>query len=238
MHNLLIVEDDISQNNSLLNTIKCAYPQWSIKSAVNYSTATELIDKSLSTGKFFSLFLLDIQLALETSDRGGFRLAEEIRKNPIYFKTPILFLTAISDEGFFALSEFHCYNYITKPYSNKDILHQIEQMLITGYLENCLEITDTNRILHKLFINDIFIIESQSHTLILQTSHGIIVSREYTLKEILSLLGSDFLQCHRRTLVNKSHIHSYDKTSNYLLVGNNTVSVGRSYKKNLEFFIT
>lgn len=238
MHNLLIVEDDISQNKLLVDTMKRAYPQWSVKSATDYPSAKKFIDESLSTGRSFSLFLLDVQLTVEKNDRGGFCLAEEIRKNAIYFKTPILFLTAISDEGIFALSNFHCYNYITKPYSDKDILHQLEQMLITGYLENSIEITDTNQILHKLLINEIYMVESKSHTLILHTSHGDLVTRNYTLKKMLSVLGSGFLQCHRRILVNKSHIHSYDKTTNYLLVGNSTVSVGRAYKKNLDFLIT
>lgn len=238
MHNLLIVEDDISQNKLLTDTIQHAYPQWSIISAADYPSAKDCIEKSLSTGSFFSLFLLDVQLTLEKNDRGGFCLAEEIRKHPIYFKTPILFLTAISDEGSFALSEFHCYNYITKPYSDKDILHQLEQMLITGYLENTLEITDTDRILHKLLISEILMVESKAHIMILHTFHGTIETREYSLKNILSLLSSDFLQCHKRMLVNKAHIHSYDKTSSYLLVGNLTVSVGRSYKKNMEYLVT
>lgn len=214
MHRILIVEDDITQLELLKTTINNKYPDWVVETAYNYTSGKKLLDDSLSHNNPFSLFLLDIQLSGEEGDRGGFFLAKEVRKHSVYFKVPILFLTAISDEGSFALSEFHCYNYITKPYTMGDILQQLEQMLLTGYLENTLELLDTNRILHRVYINDILSVESKSHTLTVYTgTNGSFVTRAYTLEKILSILGSNFIQCHQRTIINKTHIITYDKAS-------------------------
>lgn len=234
MHNVLIVEDDKIQLEILANTIRTHYPGWNIQVASNYSDAKALLECSLNTSDLFSLFLFDIQLSLEEGDRGGFFLAKEVRKHTDYFRTPILFLTAISDEGVFALSQFHCYNYITKPYTPQDILCQLEQMLITGYLENSLEIMDTNRIQHKIRANEIYLVESKAHTLTICTANGDFITRQFSLEKILDVLGNDFIQCHKRIIVNKGHITSYDKSSQYLRINDHSVPIGRTYLKNLE----
>ncbi len=235
MHKVLIVEDDLTQLELLRTTINQKYPDWIVKVAANYSSAKNLLDNSLFSNEPFSLFLFDIQLSMEEGDRGGFFLAKEARKHSAYFKVPILFLTAISDEGSFALSEFHCYNYITKPYTMIDILHQLEQMLITGYLENTLELLDTNRILHRVHISDILTIESKSHTLTIYTkNNGSFVTRAYTLQKILSILGNDFIQCHRRIIINKTHIITYDKASQLININNRLIPIGRTFIKEME----
>jgi len=77
--------------------------------------AINVLRLSIEKENYFSLFLLDIQLSHEEGDRGGFIFANEIRKIPSYYMTPLLFLTAVSDENYFALSHYHCYNYIAKP---------------------------------------------------------------------------------------------------------------------------
>ena len=234
MHNVLIVEDDSTQLELLRKTIADTYSTWTIQTASNYKDANMLLEQSFQNNRPFSLFLFDIQLSNEEGDRGGFFLAKEVRKQPMYYRVPMLFLTAVSDEGNFALSEFHCYNYITKPYTSEDILHQLEQMLITGYLESTLEIIDTKRISHRLHTNEIYTIESKSHTLIISTTNGSFTTRQYTLEKILKILDSNFIQCHRKIIINKTHITSYDKTSQYVQINHCSVPIGRSYLKNIQ----
>ena len=113
---ILIVEDDISQNNNLNKAINSHYPKWETESSYTYNDALDRITNSIQENPY-TLFLFDVQLSKEKGNRGGFLLAEKLRTFPLYYKTPILFLTAISDEGGFALSNYHCYNYIAKPYS-------------------------------------------------------------------------------------------------------------------------
>ena len=144
--NILIVEDDKAQNINLNNAINAQYPAWTIDSCYTYDEALEHIISSVNKNNIYTLFLFDVQLSKEKGNRGGFLLAEELRKLHPYYRTPVLFLTAVSDEGGFALSNYHCYNYISKPYTSQDILIQLEQMLITCYLESTLDICDSDRI--------------------------------------------------------------------------------------------
>lgn len=229
MQKILIVEDNEEQLKTLHNSIREKYPDWKIQIAENYQTAKELLVVSLQKSSYFTLFLFDIQLSAD-NDRDGFTLAKYVRSVLPYFKTPILFLTSITSECNFALSEFHCYNYITKPYTTKTILCQLEQMLFTGYLQNTMEFSDTNRIRHKLFRHDIFAVEAKSHTIILHTRTGSYTTRDFSLESILPVLGNSFFQCHRRYIVNRQYVQCYDKSSKFLLVEDFQIPVGRSYQ--------
>ena len=238
MHKVLILEDENTQRNILFETIRNSYSDWEIVQADSYDSAKELLETSLKEQSYFTLFLLDVQLSDNAGDRGGFFIAREIRKQTPYFMTPILFLTAVSDEGSFALSQFHCYNYISKPYSPKDILFQIEQMLLTGYMQNMIQIVDTARIRHKIFINDIYTIESsKGHTITLYTKHGDYTTREYSLESIQSKLGDNFIRCHRKNIINKQYLINYDKSSQYVQINDMKIAVGRTYMKNIEQLI-
>lgn len=233
MQKILIVEDNEEQLKTLHDSIREKYPDWKIQIAKNYKTAMELLAASLQESSYFTLFLFDIQLS-DDNDRDGFTLAKYVRTAPPYFKTPILFLTSITSECSFALSEFHCYNYITKPYTTEAILCQLEQMLFTGYLQSSIEVSDTSRIRHKLFRHDIFAVETKSHTVILHTRTGNCTTRDFSLESILPVLGDSFFQCHRRYLVNRHYIQFYDKSSKFLQVEDLQIPVGRSYQKIIE----
>ena len=138
MQHILIVEDNEIQLNMLVKTIMQEYPDWKVDFCKSYDAAMNYIKDSLSDMSMqYTLFLLDIQLTNYKTDRGGFLIAEEIRKIPLYFRTNILFLTGISDEGLYALSNFHCYNYITNNVKPEDICYvQSQRHLKTIYFKN------------------------------------------------------------------------------------------------------
>lgn len=238
---VLIVEDDIDQNNFLCETIQANYPEWTIIPAYTYVEASDYIsdidETATSNITPFTLFLFDVQLSKETGDRGGFVLAEELRKKRKYYRTPVLFLTAISDEGGFALSNYHCYNYISKPYSSKDILVQLEQMLITGYLENMLDILDSNRIHHNVSVQDITYIESKGHIITLHLEKESLQTRHYTLSSMLKLLGSGFIQIHKRYIINPKKVTHIDKSNACINIGSTVIPIGRTYKRSFDFVI-
>ena len=226
MQHVLIVEDDIQQNNLIRKTIQKQYKDWIIDSATSYDAALTLLQTSKSP---YTIFLLDIQLSLSKGDHGGFFLAKEIRKQSIYYTTPILFLTAISDEGYYALSEFHCYNYICKPYTPLDLLYQLEQMLITGYLQNLIRIKDTQQIHHKISVQDIAVIEAKSRSVVFYVNDAKIHSRDFTLATVTTILTENFVQAHRKYLINTNLIHNYDHRTRYARIGNYTIPVSRSF---------
>ncbi len=225
---ILIVEDNNIQRIVIYETLRNAYPDWVIVSVSGYDEAESEIKNSLS-GDPFSLFLLDVQLSINKSDRGGFVLANLIRKQAEYFQTPILFLTAVSDEALYALSNFHCYNYISKPYTPIDLLDQIEQMKITGYLKDYLVIRDSRRITHHVNPDDIYMLNTSSHVLHIHTLSGVIDTREYTLDSIMPGLPSCFKRCHKKYIVNSNFVKSLDVTRKVLSVNTETIPVSIAY---------
>lgn len=235
MHKILIVEDDISQQKMLVETIHSKYPTWETQVSSTYEDAVSCLRCSLETKEYFSLFLLDIQLSPNEGDRGGFIFANEIRKNPPYYMTPLLFLTAVSDENYFALSHYHCYNYIAKPYTKEAILFQIQQMLLTGYLKRTtLKLQDLDHVYHQIPIDSIEAIQSRGHILIFQLKKGTIQSREYTLNNILEKLGEPFVRCHKTTIINGDYASSLDKKTATIIVASKVFPVGRTYLSKLE----
>ena len=139
MQKILIVEDDPIQLEMLYETVHSRYPAWEIKKGSSLEAAQAFLQESVTANEYFTLFLLDIQLSKEPGDRNGFQLAQSIREISVYYKTPILFLTSVSEELSRALTQFHCYNFITKPYQKETVLEQLRQMLLTGYLQDVLD---------------------------------------------------------------------------------------------------
>lgn len=235
MQKLLIVEDDDVQRIALHESIQEFYPNWIVLSVKNYESAIKLLLQSIKESEYFSMFLLDIQLKRDIGDMSGFILAEKIRSDTNYYKTPILFLTSISEKTQFALENYHCYNYITKPYSTGDILHQIQQMLLTGYLENnCIAITDTKRIIHRIPQKEIMYIELKSHQVIFTTNRDEIISRGVSLNDLWNQLTKEFIQCHKKYIINLNSVISYTKSNAYINVNGTILPVSRTYKSTLE----
>lgn len=236
MNNILIVEDDKTQAQMLKDTINSKYPGWYITIANNFEDALSALNQPV----IYTLFLLDVQLNTETNNRQGFELANEIRKNSSYHRTPILFLTSITDEGMYALSTFHCYNYISKPYTQENILFQIEQLLATGYLTTFIEIMDTTRIFHKINVEEIYMVKSSNHLLTIHTTMSTYTTRQYTsLQKMQELLGQGFVQCHRRFLINTKFIDLFDRTAlclhvcgKFIPVSKNNLKLFKVYDKN------
>lgn len=228
---VMVLEDIDSQNQAICNLLKERYPTWNIVSATTLSQAEAELANSISSSSPFTLFLLDIQLTAFPWDRGGFTLATEIRKHKCYFQTPILFLTAISSEMSYALSNFHCYNYISKPYSYEELLKEIEQMRATGYLNNTIIVKDTQRILHQINTGEILWAESAFHALNICTANGTINTREFTLDSLLDILPSDFVRCHRKFIVNTSHIESTDRKNKIITIGSRDIPTTKAFCK-------
>lgn len=236
MQKILIVEDDKTQIKDLYTNIQLKYPNWIIFCACNYQEAKKLITQSVKEDNIFTLFLLDVQLDISNpNDVGGFELANDILSYPIYYQTNILFLTSITDKIQYALSNYHCYDYISKPYTTDEIIIVLNQMLMRGYLsKNSISITDTNQVQYQILFKEFYFAETKSHQIIIYTATGKIITRQATLASLQKELPNHFLQCHRKYLVNMNHVTNYDKTKRCLTIHNYTLSVGRTYKEAFE----
>lgn len=223
------------QYKGIYEIIHQAYPSWYIHTASNLEEAQLLLKQSVENQHYYSMFLLDIQLSDNTLDVGGFEFAKQIREQPIYYKTPILFLTSIYGRAGFALSNFHCYDYITKPYSASDLLFEIKQMLLTRFLAvHSVMITDVKRITHRIILSDITYIEAKSHLIIIHTTNDIVSSRKDSFASLQDSLTDSFIQCHRKYIINAKHLKTYDKKNQYIQVGSDTLPVSRGYQDDFE----
>ncbi len=234
MERVLIVEDDVTQYTALQQAIQNRYPEWDVRIATTFADANAALSTSLKEKTYFTLFLLDIQLTKATNNQDGLRFAGLVREQSIYYSTPILFLTGLSQYIREALANYHCYNYISKPYDCKDVLHQLANLQATGYLQrSALTFTDTHRLRHHVAIDDIYYIISRYHTITYVTTMGEFKSREGTLDTINQKEPHKLIRCHSQYLVNSDFISDYDRTNNFLRVHTHTIPVGRTYKKNL-----
>ena len=228
MNRVLIVEDNINQCAFLQKTIQDTYPLWEVCTATTCEEGLQLLESSIENQKLFTLFLFDVQLTSSVGDRGGFLLAEHLRKQPDYYRTPILFLTAILDDGGFALSNYHCYNYITKPYNEQDVINQLEQMLFSGYLDKTITIVDTRRIQHMILIDNIQFIKCEKHNVYIYDDHSEYITRQYSLTQLEEILPSYFIRCHRKYIFNKNYLKNIDFTTKYI----NTKDFHFAFSKN------
>ncbi len=229
MKKILIVEDDLEQLSTLSHHIQQHY-NWQILTSTNYDDAINLIDNSVKNDDTFSLFLFDVQLAPDSSDRGGFDLARHLRNYKEYYTTPLLFLTSISDKNYFAINNFHCYNYIPKPYTMEDISHLIEHMLITGIItKDKISITDTNNVIHRISPSDILYIKANHHSLTIYTTDLTIITREHSLSSLQPLLVPECIRCQKSYIINIEYAKNFDIVNKCINTDKGMVKISKDY---------
>ncbi len=223
------------QAEAIMHGLKERYPHWEILHKTNLEDALNELELSLTPNhSAFSLFLLDIQLSDDETNRDGYAFAKALRSKNKYFQTPLIFLTVIQDDAVYALSNFHCYNYIPKPYTLYDLINQIEQMRITGYLNNTLLIKDYQRITHHINPDEIIMITAQSHVLHIHLEDNVIKTREYSLDSISAILSKNFVRCHKKYIINLMHVTSYNEKDRLLHINELEIPVSASGMKLLQ----
>lgn len=233
MNHILLLEDNADQAKILAKWISEKYANWKITVVSNYDESISEITNSVSTMPY-TLFLLDIKLNTSSDNRDGYVVAQEIRKLECYYKTPILFLTQIQGEGLYAFSQFHCYNYITKPYTKEVVLGQIEQMLLTDYLSSTIIVSDIDQICHQFFASDIKYVKASGARKEIVLKKSKIITR-MRLPEILALSNHLLVQCHKSYLVNPNYITSIDRQNRCLNIDSEILPIGRVYMEQFGF---
>lgn len=122
---ILIVDDDISILEQLEQVLGCEYM---VSLAASGSQALNY----LNTGNWVDLILLDIMMP----EANGYEVLTEIRKNPRYKKTPVIFLTSLNDAESEVKGLLQGADYITKPCIPAVLRGRIERLL---RLAGCLD---------------------------------------------------------------------------------------------------
>lgn len=231
MSNILIVEDEIITAKGLKSIIQ------SIDSNINVQT-TAYAKEALSLAKqnYYDIFLLDIQL----KDYSGFDLAHEIREIDNCKLTPIIFITAIPSRELMAFKEIHAYDYIIKPFKEKEVRDNLETIIKYGINKEHKKEEKYLKIKQKDFAylikqDEIIYIESKNRKLYIVTTEDEVDISTYTLKQILVKLGDEFLQCHRGFIINANYIEKINRREDtiHLIGTKDIVPIGRAFKESV-----
>lgn len=231
---ILIVEDEDLQREDLRQNIQSLSSSLQVITAKNLREAEHRLSESVTGNILFHLFLLDIHLSEDAKKCEGFQFARLVRSHTVYQMTPLIFLTSNKEQIEFALNNFHCYNYIKKPYNSGDIASQVEHLLLSYKMrQDVFFIQDTKRIAHRLHKDNILYLESSGHTIKIVCSDGTITTRALNLTSMSERLGEDFFRCHKKFIVNKNLIENYDSLCSNIQIANYVIPVGRVYKDEL-----
>lgn len=228
MFSILILEDDLIQSDITQKIIKDEYPQWKVYIARSYTEAKDLLEKYE-----FGLFLVDIESSKDQSGHDGLDFVKAIRKMPDYKNIPVLFLTVVTDKVLQSLQEIHYGSYIVKPYLPETLIETIEYM---ARMENNKELflKDSNGVYQKVNPKDINYLEANGKNIVIHTDAYIVIVANYSVNKILQMLPVYFIRCHRKYIINRKKLVSYDKSTRIINVGHCNIPVGRKYKEELE----
>ena len=231
---LLLLEDNKHHKKALEQLITEYNEQSSITfDVISVSTikqATELIDSKES----FDAFLLDIALNDDENNEDGIIFANYIRNISQYRDKKIIFITAYNSFLSTAINDIHCYSFLTKPYTKAEFFRQLYDLSNSN--DSVINIKNRDGIYIKISINNILYIQSNGRYLNYVTANDSFESRQYTMNEIISLLPSDFLRCHRSYIINKNMIINFDPVNRYIRLLNNNFKVPFSRNFDIKSF--
>lgn len=155
-------------------------------------------------------------------------------------RTPVIFTTAYPDfavEGF----ELDIIDYLLKPYSYERFERSINKLLLG--IDRSQDLGKSKFInlksgydILRLNIYDITYVASYGNYARIFRNEGEVLAN-YTLKDILLLLGTDlFIQVHRSYLVNKNYIQKL--TSSTVIISGCPIPVGDTFQDDLKNFVS
>ena len=207
--NILLVEDERVQREALSSIIKSNFVDVRIYEAASKKEAIKIIDE-----KDIHLFFIDIQL----KDSSGLDLAKKIRKYENHALTGIVFVTGELVHIIEAFKNIHCYDFIVKPYREKDIIKIVDVFLNSTPLKSIKEgrysfIDVDSNISVKLYHNDIIYIEYINKCCNIHTISGVYnVKRTSLVKVLKSLKDEEIVQTHRSFAINMKYVTEIEKT--------------------------
>lgn len=179
---ILLVEDNKSITKAL--TYNLEQNKYKMLSAETVAEAKEL----LKTEKI-DLIILDITLP----DGNGFDLYKEIKKVGI----STIFLTARDDENDIVKGlELGAEDYVTKPFSTRELLARINKILLRNKKKNIVKIQDITCDLDKMCVYRgeeklIFSSLELKILMLLFTNLNKVITREYIIEKIWDWTGND-----------------------------------------------
>lgn len=187
------------------------------------TTANEVFQFFESDKKVDILFL---DLALEGEDT-GIQVAEKLQQHSP--ETQIIYVTGYTDQFVqdIFLHKGNISGFLTKPINETMLLANLKKAEQTINTAKNKLVLRTRSGLQSIIAEDILYMESQGHLLILYTVNSTSYHVYEKLSEILNLLPTSFVQCHKSFAVNLQHIQRFN-TKEIMLKNGTSIPVSRS----------
>lgn len=233
--NVLILEDNEKTLISLKDAIKKLYGnRVEVYAVNNYAEAC-----MIALSYHIDVFVLDIILSpSENGDTSGIYFAQELRNHVRYALTPIIFLTVLADPSNAALHQFHCFDYLEKPFPPEKLAETVGKAL--GFLETGNYISQLTMrkdgLLYVINPNDILYADVKQHVLSIHMKRETLSIPNRTLKQFMKQLNyKGFVQCSRHTAVNCIHIEHVDPVNKYITLkeSKHCIEISRIYLKKI-----
>lgn len=191
-----------------------------------FESGEELIKEN----KDFQITFLDIEM----NKLSGIDVAKHIRKEQEKSgkdKSIIIFITGYREymEDAFDVNAFH---YLTKPIDDKKFHTVFERAIkeLSAKMANqkLSVIVKFNGMQKKIFLKDIYYIESNNKKVVFHTSNGE-VSSYGKMDEWEKELGDSFYRCHRGYLVNLEKITAYNVDTIDIINGDSLILAQKKY---------
>lgn len=184
MKNILLIEDNLS----IVKGLEYSFSMngYNLSRCNNIENTINLLDKNTD----FSLIILDVGLP----DGDGFDLYNDYLRD---LNIPVIFLTARDDEADIVHGlNIGAEDYITKPFSTKELLARVNRILIRNNKNKVIKIKDISYDIDKMIImkNDEKIILSALELKLVNllfTNINRVVSRNVILDKIWEWTGND-----------------------------------------------
>lgn len=233
MVHVLILEDDLNSLRALEKILTDYSDEIAVHTS-SYQEARKLLHNEIRYG----LFLLDVNLSGDNrEDIGGILFAREIREQFQYSFTPIVMVTAIGAMEMQAYRELHCYQYIMKPFSEKQVIEVVRKVLEKEKQEKPpVIVVKKDGINYQINCDNIRYIEAIPRGIRIHMKEKEWNIPYISLKQILQKVPEDmFLQCHRMFVVNKREVEYYDTVNRIIKLKNceDVVEIGVTYKSEI-----
>lgn len=213
MVNILVVEDNEITRKSIVKTIQKTLVNCMIFEAGSGKQAILLLENHQ-----IDFFFLDVELP----DFNGMEVAKKIRAIERYEFIHIVFITTHITLLPKALQEYHCYDFIEKPFKMEKIVDTINQ-LVKGI--NKVDQQDKNKYIvvtqgivsNKLLVKDIYFVESEGRHVTFHTKNGSFKEGSSSLKKVMlrieNLGTTKFVRSHKAFIVNSEYIVKIEQTT-------------------------
>lgn len=141
-------------------------------------------------------------------------LSESVKK--MEPPTPIIYVTSYSNRIQEALNTVHCFGFLYKPYTPCDVTNLLDAIFNTQKTSQFIQLKIDTSIFVNIDLNQLLYIKAQGHYLLYYTTNGTLTSRQYSMKQLLLHLPSNFIRCHKSYVVNKNFILNTDKVNRYI----------------------